>query len=192
MTSNLPNPKRQVNRVIAMGQRVVYPALAEHGDADNGWGLIEFANGKILTMHVGRTTTNGYEGGTRVHGTKAHTLIGANSTINRVEIRDEYGVRTATAPDAFALYDSSFINDLSEFAGAVLDDSPLRCQPQDAFEAAKIVVALQHSFRTGLPVYFDEEGMPILDSSKTNGEVKSETQQVAEKLNGVVVAEIAL
>lgn len=175
-----------------MGQQVVYGELAKYGDADNGWGLVEFANGKILTTHLGRTTTNGYEGGTRVHGTKAHTLIGANSTINRVEIRDEYGVRTATAPDAFALYDTSFINDLSEFAGAVLDDTPLRCTPEDAFEAAKIVVALQHSFRTKMPVYFDNEGLPILEAPKVNGVVEVQAPSIAEKTNRAVVTEVVV
>ena len=176
-----------------MGQQVVYGELAKYGDADNGWGLVEFANGKILTTHLGRTTMNGYEGGTRVHGTKAHSLIGANSTINRVEIRDEYGVRTATAPDAFALYDTSFINDLAEFAAAVLDDSPMSCTPEDAFEAAKIVTALQHSFRTGMPVYFDDTGLPIFETIKSSGVAESDVNhQVSEKLNGTVVTEIAV
>ncbi|KAK5055262.1 hypothetical protein LTR84_013012 [Exophiala bonariae] len=168
--SGLTNPKRQVNRVVAMGQQVVYGDLAEYGDADNGWGLVEFANGKIMTTHLGRTTTNGYEAGTRVHGTKGHALIGANSTINRVEIRDQYGVRNASAPDAFSLYDKTFINDLDEFARAVLYDAPMSCTPEDAFEAAKIVIALQHSFRTGQPVYFSEDGLPLLETTKANGE----------------------
>ncbi|KAH6723032.1 NAD binding Rossmann fold oxidoreductase [Leptodontidium sp. 2 PMI_412] len=164
--ANLPNPKKQVNRVIAMGQQAVYGDLAKYGDCDNGWGMVEFANGKILTTHLGRTLTNGYEGATRVCGTKAHSVIGGNSTIDRVEIRDQYGVRAATTPDAFTLYDTSFINDLEEFAGAVLDNAPMSCSPEDAFEAAKIVTALQHSFRTRMPVYFDDSGLPIMDAIK--------------------------
>ena len=162
-----------------MGQQAVYGELVKHGDCDNGWGIVEFANGKILTTHLGRTLTNGYEGATRVCGTKAHSVIGGNSTIDRVEIRDQFGVRTATAPDAFKLYDRSFINDLEEFAGAVLDNRPLTCTPEDAFEAAKIVTALQHSFRTRLPVYFDDEGYPIMMSIATaklsNGHVNGST-----------------
>jgi myo-inositol 2-dehydrogenase/D-chiro-inositol 1-dehydrogenase len=171
--ARLSNPKRQVNRVVAMGQQAVYGELAKYGDADNGWGIVEFANGKILTTHLGRTLTNGYEGATRVCGTKAHSVIGGNSTINRVEIRDAYGVRTATTPDAFTLYDRSFINDLEEFANAILHNGPVSCTPDDAFEAAKIVAALQHSFRTRLPVYFDEDGLPIMEAAKgqTNGHV---------------------
>lgn len=151
-----------MNRVIAMGQQAVYSELSKYGDCDNGWGLVEFANGKVLTTHLGRTLTNGFEGMTRVCGTKGHAVINANSTIDRVEVRDAHGVRTATTPDAFVLYDKSFINDLNEFAGAVLDDKELTCTPEDAYEAAKIATALQFSFRNGVPVYFDDEGVPIL------------------------------
>lgn len=152
-----------------MGQQAVYGELAKYGDCDNGWGLVEFANGKILTTHLGRTLTNGFEGMTRVCGTKAHSVINNNSTINRVEVRDSYGVRTATTPDAFALYDRSFINDLAEFATAILDGKPLTCNPEDAYEAAKIATALQYSFRNKVPVYFDEEGLPMMDAPRTNG-----------------------
>lgn len=146
-----------------MGQQAVYGELAKYGDCDNGWGMVEFANGKILTTHLGRTLTNGHEGTTRICGTKAHSIIGGNPTIDRVEIRDQHGVRTATTPDAFALYDASFLNDLEEFAAAILDNSPLSCSPEDAFEAAKIVTALQNSFRTRMPVYFDDSGLPIMN-----------------------------
>ncbi|VUC36499.1 unnamed protein product [Clonostachys rosea] len=168
VTSGLKNPKKQVNRVIAMGQQAVYGELAKYGDCDNGWAMVEFANGKVLTSHLGRTLTNGFESCTRVCGTKAHSVVNGNSTINRVEVRDAHGVRTATTPDAFVLYDKSFINDLAEFATAVLDGKPLTCTPDDAYEAAKIATALQYSFRNGVPVYFDDEGQPIMKAPKTN------------------------
>ncbi|KFZ06248.1 hypothetical protein V501_07592 [Pseudogymnoascus sp. VKM F-4519 (FW-2642)] len=166
--SGLTNPKKQVNRVIAMGQQAVYGELAKYGDCDNGWGMIEFANGKVMTTHLGRTLTNGFESTTRVCGTKSHAVINGNSTINRVEIRDSYGVRTATTPDAFILYDKSFINDLAEFSSAILDGTELTCTPDDAYEAAKIATALQYSFRNKVPVYFDDEGKPIMEVTKTH------------------------
>ncbi|KAK9770039.1 hypothetical protein AB5N19_14092 [Seiridium cardinale] len=159
---NIPNPKKQVKRVVAFGQQAVYGELAKFGDADNAWGLVEFSNGKILQTTLSRTITNGFEASTRVCGTKGHSVINGNSTLNRVEIRDEYGVRTTSTPDAFALYDKTFINDIAEFATAVLDDLPLSCSPQDAYEAGKIACALQHSFRLGEPVFFNEDGQPIL------------------------------
>jgi myo-inositol 2-dehydrogenase/D-chiro-inositol 1-dehydrogenase len=145
-----------------MGQRAVYPDLAPFGDADNAWGLVEFANGKILQTHLSRTLTNGFEASTRVCGTKGHTVINGNSALNRVEVRDGFGVRTATTPDAFALYERTFVEDVREFASAVLDDRPLSCSPDDALEAGKIACALQHSFRIGEPVFFDDAGAAIM------------------------------
>lgn len=180
--SGLSDTRKQVNRVMAMGQQAVYGDLKKYGDCDNGWGMVEFANGKILTTHLGRTATNGYEGATRVCGTKSHAVIGGNSNLNRVEIRDVHGVRTMSTPDAFSLYDTSFINDLAEFAGAVLDDAPMTCTPEDAYEAGKITAALQYSFRNGVPVYFDDDGMPIMQSGKTarqgNGHLEDTTNGV--------------
>lgn len=152
-----------------MGQQAVYGDLAKYGDCDNGWGLVEFANGKVLTTHLGRTLTNGFEGMTRVCGTTGHSIINNNSAANRVEVRDSHGVRMATTPDAFALYEKSFLTDLAEFAGAILDDKPLTCAPDDAYEAAKIATALQYSFRNGVPVYFDDNGQPIMEIAKVNG-----------------------
>ena len=135
---------------------------ATFADALVAWGLVEFTNGKVLHTRLSRTITNGFEAATRVCGTKGHSVINGNSTLNRVEIRDSYGVRTASTPDAFALYDKTFVEDIAEFAGAVLDDKPLSCSPNDAFEAGKIACALQHSFRVGTPVYFDDNGAPIM------------------------------
>ena len=59
--NNIPNAKKQINRVIAFGQQAVYGDLAKFGDADNAWGLVEFANGKILQVTLSRTITNGFE-----------------------------------------------------------------------------------------------------------------------------------
>ena len=143
-----------------MGQQAVY------GDWDNGWAMIEFANGKFLTTHLGGTLTNGFESTTRVCSTKSHTVINGNSTINRVEIRDSHGVRTATTPDAFILYDKTFINDLARFSSAILDGTELTCTPDDAYEAAKIATTLQYSFKNKVPIYFDDEGKPIMEVAR--------------------------
>lgn len=85
-----------MNKVFALGQTAVYTDLQKTQDADNGWALVEFANGKVLTFHLGRTLTNGFESCTRVYGTKGSAVVNGNSTIDRVEVRDEHGVRTDT------------------------------------------------------------------------------------------------
>lgn len=162
----------------------MYEELAKFGDADNAWGLVEFANGKILQTHLSRTITNGFEATTRVCGTKDHSVINGNSALNRVEIRDSYGVRTASTPDAFALYDKTFVADIAEFAAAVLDNLPLSCTPNDAFEAGKIACALQQSFRIRQPIYFDDYGNPILSGAQSNGSDGVHAVDVVSASNG--------
>ncbi|RMZ86349.1 hypothetical protein DV736_g6423, partial [Chaetothyriales sp. CBS 134916] len=127
--SSLTNPRKQVNRVIAMGQQAVYGDLAKYGDADNGWG---------------RTLTNGFEGTTRV----------CDSRFTRNTYRYN--------PDAFVLYDRSFLNYLAEFADVIIDYGPVTCSPDDAYEAAQIVIALQFSFRNGLAMASVRKGLPSL------------------------------
>lgn len=159
--SGLTNPKKQVKRVVSIDQRVVYGDWVKFGDADNAWGLVEFSNGQVWTTHLSRTTTNGFEDSTRVCGTKAHTIV---SGVSNVEIRDKHGVQKRTVPDAFQLFPETFLTDITEFANAVLFNKPLACLAEDAFEAGKICTALQHSLRAGLPVYFDDDGFPILEN----------------------------
>lgn len=48
------------------------------------------------------------------------------------------------------------------------DAVALSLTADDALEAAKIATALQYSFRYSVPVYFDEEGDPIM-RAMTNG-----------------------
>jgi myo-inositol 2-dehydrogenase/D-chiro-inositol 1-dehydrogenase len=147
--------------VTAIGQRAVYNDLAAFGDADNAWGFVEFTNGKVWTTHLARTTTNGFEDSTRLNGTKGHAFV---SAATNVEIRDKHGVRKRTVPDAFQLFPETFLADITEFANAVVFDTPLTCLAEDAFEAGKICTALQHSYRTGQSVLFDDDGFPILDT----------------------------
>jgi myo-inositol 2-dehydrogenase/D-chiro-inositol 1-dehydrogenase len=138
--SGLANPKKQVNRVMTFGQQAVYDDRAIFGDADNAWGLIEFANGKSLQTHLSQTITNGLVACTSVCGTKGHSIIDGNSTLHRADIRDAYVVRTASTSDAFALYDKTFVNDIAEFASAVLDNLPLSCNSGDALRLARLLV----------------------------------------------------
>ena len=117
--------------------------------------MVEFANGKILTTHLGRTLTNGYEATTRLCGTKGHTLINSDCRINGVEIRDAYGVRTLTTPDAFVLHARSFINDLAEFADAVLDGKPLCYDGRDGQRDLAATLATIQSAIEGRAVLLD-------------------------------------
>ncbi|KAE8540569.1 hypothetical protein D1P53_003520 [Cryptococcus gattii VGV] len=161
-TDKLKNPAKQVTKVFATGLNTVYPELAELGDCDNALGVIEFENGSKMDIHLSRTSIHGHDVVCEVFGTKGKFVINAVPNISRVEIRDEHGVRTESHPSYYERFFEAFKTEVQTFSNCILDDTPVPTPPQDALEAAQIATALTHSFRTGNPVYFDDNGEPIL------------------------------
>lgn len=70
-----PNPKKEVNKVYAIGQPVQHPELADLQDTDNGIAVIEFANGVNCVSHLGRIARNGHETYLEVYGTEARVNV---------------------------------------------------------------------------------------------------------------------
>ncbi|BEI82672.1 hypothetical protein CcaverHIS002_0305400 [Cutaneotrichosporon cavernicola] len=154
--------KKEVQRVYGSGTNVRHPELAETGDCDNGMGIIEFSNGARAMIHLSRTAVHGHDTVTELFGTEGKAVVNGNPAINRLEIRDLHGVRSLSQPTYYERFKEAFVNELNTFVKVVLDDDKVPTPPEDALKAAQIAVALTHSFRTGVPVDFDEEGEPIL------------------------------
>ncbi|WRT65304.1 uncharacterized protein IL334_002247 [Kwoniella shivajii] len=155
-------PAKEVRRVFALGHSVQHPALAEHDDVDNGVGIVEFENGGILVVHCSRTMKHGHDCVTEVFGTEGKAIVNGNPQLNRVEIRDIHGVRTESTPTYYERFREAFVNEVNDFTDVVLDNKPLPVSCVDALQATRIAAALTHSFRTHLPVHFDDAGEPIL------------------------------
>ncbi|KAE8539621.1 hypothetical protein D1P53_003555 [Cryptococcus gattii VGV] len=158
----IPNPKKQVRRVFAAGHNIRHPELVQDNDVDNAVGFVEFENGKILVLHLSRTAMHGHDCFAEIFGTDGKVIINGNPQLNRVEIRDAHGVRTESTPTYYERFKDAFVTEVNEFTSAVLDNKPVPVSVIDALEASKIATALTHSFKTNTPVFFDEEGEPIL------------------------------
>lgn len=154
--------KKQVNRVYASGLSIRHPELEELGDCDNALGTIEFANGTACTFHLSRTANHGHDCFTEIFGTEGKLVVNGNPTINRVEIRDQHGVRTTSTPTYYERFHEAFVTEINTFVDCILNDKPVPSTLDDGLEAAKIAVALTHAFRTNKPVDFDAEGEAIL------------------------------
>ncbi|ODN76345.1 myo-inositol 2-dehydrogenase [Cryptococcus wingfieldii CBS 7118] len=161
-TSSIPNPLKQVTRVFASGHNIRHPELVKDNDVDNAVGFVEFENGGILMLHLSRTAMHGHDCFAEVFGTDGKVIINGNPQLNRVEIRDVHGVRSESTPTYYERFKDAFVLEVNEFTDAVLDNKPLPVNSLDALEAAKIATALTHSFRSGQPVYFSDEGEPLL------------------------------
>ncbi|OCF40567.1 myo-inositol 2-dehydrogenase [Kwoniella heveanensis CBS 569] len=154
--------KKEVKRVFALGHNARHPELEKDGDVDNGIGIVEFENGGTLVVHVNRTMMHGHDCFTEVFGTESKVVVNGNPQLNRVEIRDAYGVRTESTPTYYERFKEAFVTEVNEFTEVVLDNKPLPVTAVDALEASKIAAALTHSFRTGQPVHFDDQNEPIM------------------------------
>ncbi|ODN74230.1 hypothetical protein L202_07675 [Cryptococcus amylolentus CBS 6039] len=161
-SSSIPNPLKQVTRVFASGHNIRHPELVKDNDVDNAVGFVEFENGGILMLHLSRTAMHGHDCFAEVFGTDGKVIINGNPQLNRVEIRDVHGVRSESTPTYYERFKDAFVLEVNEFTDAVLDNKPLPVNSLDALEAAKIATALTHSFKSGQPVYFSDEGEPLL------------------------------
>ncbi|GMK56596.1 hypothetical protein CspeluHIS016_0304360 [Cutaneotrichosporon spelunceum] len=155
--------KKEVQRVFGSGMNARHPELADTDDCDNGMGIIEFTNGARAMIHLSRTAVHGHDTVTELFGTEGKVIVNGNPAINRLEIRDSHGVRSLSHPTYYERFREAFVNELNTFVQVVLEDERVPTPPEDALKAAQIAIALTHSFRTGVPVDFDNEGEPILN-----------------------------
>ncbi|KAK7222993.1 hypothetical protein V2G26_010996 [Clonostachys chloroleuca] len=158
MPSSCPNPKQEVTKVFAVGQQVRHPELRDLEDADNGDCIIEFTNGTTAVLHFSRTGRNGSETFIEVCGTEQRVAVNPGAEKNKLQIRDKHGVRTECHQTVMDRFKDAFIRELQVFTDCVLDDTPLPVSLEDALQASKVCYALTLSFRSGQPVYFDENG----------------------------------
>ena len=90
-TQNLENPKKQVNRVFAIGQNVRHPELVKDQDADNALAIVEFASGKVLHFHCSRTTMHGHDCVAEVFGTEGRAVVNAVSPSRSLPTSHTFG-----------------------------------------------------------------------------------------------------
>ncbi|OCF32135.1 hypothetical protein I316_06291 [Kwoniella heveanensis BCC8398] len=158
----LANPKKQVTSVYASGRIVRHPGLEESGDVDSALAIINFENGTTCNFHVSRTSMHGHDIYCEIYGTESKLHVNSLPSLNKVKILDKYGVRNETTPSFLERFKDAFLNEVNVFTGKILDGEPVPVTIDDAFQASQIAVALTRSLRTRQPVFFDEDGEPIL------------------------------
>ncbi|KAN0060072.1 hypothetical protein ACQY0O_008045 [Thecaphora frezii] len=175
-------PSSRPYKATAFGYNARHPELSQFGDADNAVGAVQLVDGRCFFFHLGRTAMHGHECVCEVYGTEGRLMINGNPRLDRLEILDQHGVRSESTPTYFERFQQAFVVEANEFVECCLDkERKMPVTIDDAFEAAKIATALTVSLRSGVPVFFDAEGVPVVPEG-WDGKCEIPTSKVGAKL----------
>lgn len=172
----------RVSSVYAVGFNARYPELAQHGDVDTTYGLIQLSDGRTCAINLGRTATHGHECTAEIHCSQGRMVVNQNPALDRNTIQDQHGVRALSTASYFERFKEAFIVEACEFVEHCLHSAPIAVTLQDAVAAAQIATGLAFSLRSGQVVHFDQDGNPVVPESSAGADMALASKPIKEKL----------
>ncbi|KAF2190876.1 NAD(P)-binding protein [Zopfia rhizophila CBS 207.26] len=157
---NLP----RVKSVSAVGVTALEPGLKEHGDVDNGVGIVEFHSGQIAYLYSSRMHPTGQHDETVIIGTKGALSVNNHPASNLLEIAESNGLRKEIPQTYYGRFEAAFVEEARQFTEACLEGKDVPVDMDSSVEAVRIGCALQESLRSGKKIWFDEQGNRIEES----------------------------
>jgi myo-inositol 2-dehydrogenase / D-chiro-inositol 1-dehydrogenase len=151
----------EVVEVSAAGAVLVDPAIGEAGDIDTAIVTLKFANGALGVIDNSRQAVYGYDQRLEVFGAKGAAQADNNRATN-VEVSTTESV-TKDKPLYFFLerYNQAYIDEVVEFASAILENTEVTCTGFDGLQAQKIAKAAKESLEKGVPVQL-HQAAPVI------------------------------
>jgi myo-inositol 2-dehydrogenase / D-chiro-inositol 1-dehydrogenase len=148
----------EVVEVNAYGAVLVDPAIGEAGDIDTAIISLKFANGALGVIENSRRAAYGYDQRLEIFGDKGAAQAD-NNRANTVELSTAEHV-SKEKPLYFFLerYTQAYIDEVTEFATAVLRNQQVICSGFDGLQAERIANAARKSLETGAPVQLKQLG----------------------------------
>jgi myo-inositol 2-dehydrogenase/D-chiro-inositol 1-dehydrogenase len=142
----------EVVEVFAKGAVLVDSAIGEAGDIDTAIITLKFANGALGVIDNSRRAVYGYDQRLEIFGDKGAAQVN-NNQATTVEVSTIDNV-TKEKPLYFFLerYTQAYIDEVTEFAAAVLENHEVSCNGFDGLQAERIARAARQSLETGAPV----------------------------------------
>jgi myo-inositol 2-dehydrogenase / D-chiro-inositol 1-dehydrogenase len=154
----------EVVEVYANGAVLVDPAIGEAGDIDTAIISLKFANGALGVIDNSRQAVYGYDQRLEVFGDKGAAQADHNRP-NTVEVSTAQHV-SKEKPLYFFLerYTQAYIDEVNEFAAAILENKEVICSGLDGLQAERIAKAARKSLEIGRPVQLQ----PTVQSAAIN------------------------
>lgn len=146
----------EVDEVYANATVMVDPAIGEAGDVDTALVALKFKSGAIGVIDNCRRACYGYDQRLEVFGSGGQATA-ANDTPTNVSYINENG-NVTDKPLYFFLerYMQSFVDEMTEFIDAVVNDKDTKTTVNDGFEALRLGLAAKKSVAEHRPVKLDE------------------------------------
>ncbi|MCL7749948.1 inositol 2-dehydrogenase [Halalkalibacter alkaliphilus] len=142
----------EVVEVSAHGTVLVDQAIGEAGDIDTAIITLKFENGALGVIDNSRQAVYGYDQRVEIFGDNG-TAQADNNRATNVEVSTAENV-TKDKPLYFFLerYTQAYIDEVTEFAKACLENTEITCTGFDGLQAERIAKAAKQSLETGKPV----------------------------------------
>jgi myo-inositol 2-dehydrogenase / D-chiro-inositol 1-dehydrogenase len=140
--------------VYAAGGAFVHSEFATFDDCDNATMMLQYRNGGIAMLYVGRTAAHGYHIETEVIGSKGSLRIGAVPRKNMVEILDSSGVVVECQEGFLERFEYAYLNELHEFVNCIRERRKPGVKVEDGTLATRIAFAATESYRENKIVRF--------------------------------------
>ncbi|CAN6674830.1 hypothetical protein TRVA0_067S00386 [Trichomonascus vanleenenianus] len=132
------------------GTTEVFPQFKAWGDVDNSFGLVNFTEGVVVSVHGSRDNAHGHHSCTEVNGTKGRILINGEPRHRNIDISSANGTKMTAADTQMVLFSEAYRNEIIAFRDWVLfDTTDHGFNLKDAAKAVSMGEQLQKSLRTG-------------------------------------------
>ncbi len=145
-----------VTEVYAQGAVLVDPAIGKAGDVDTAIVLLKFENGALGVIDNSRRAAYGYDQRVEVFGALG-MAAGENDGDTTVKVSTAAGV-VSDKPQYFFLerYMASFIKEMKAFIAAIVNDTPVPVNVDDALSPVVLAMAAKKSWLEHRPVTVKE------------------------------------
>ncbi|MEH6956914.1 inositol 2-dehydrogenase [Neobacillus drentensis] len=142
----------EVVEVSAAGAVLVDPAIGEAGDIDTAIVTLKFANGALGVIDNSRQAVYGYDQRLEVFGAKGAAQADNNRATNVEVSTAEYVTKDKPLYFFLERYTQAYIDEVVEFASAILENTEITCTGFDGLQAQRIARAAKESLEKGVPV----------------------------------------
>jgi myo-inositol 2-dehydrogenase/D-chiro-inositol 1-dehydrogenase len=153
----------EVVEVSAHGTVLVDQAIGEAGDIDTAIITLKFENGALGVIDNSRQAVYGYDQRVEIFGDNG-TAQADNNRATNVEVSTAESV-TKDKPLYFFLerYTQAYIDEVTEFAKACLENTEITCTGFDGLQAERIAKAAKQSLETGKPVQLARTSQTVVN-----------------------------